>query len=272
MTDDRRSREDQMTSSTPNQAGEGAMREALEAALKEGRMLLQQAIGCAENHYGGDHEMFGLPGWLADSQARLEALSALSKPEPLPAGQGGEQVAREYRLDLDEKGDLDDLSYVGHAHLERMSSESFYLGLYDNAKGGLQIWLYAKRGKLHVNFETIDTPALSPPLSGGWRSMDSAPRDGTHILIAFGQDHVSVGAYHRNDDDPHPWKFMDSQGEGLPIFNGARDDQYGPSKWQPLPAPPSPLGLGKTDLLASQDRHQPSAATSLRSDPKQVKP
>ncbi|MBU0801409.1 MAG: hypothetical protein KKA05_10480 [Alphaproteobacteria bacterium] len=77
----------------------------------------------------------------------------------------------------------------------------------------------------------------------GWKTIDSAPRDGTHILIAFGQDHVSVGSYHRNDDDLHPWKFMDSQGEGLPILNGARDDQYGPSKWRPLPSAPD--GEGK---------------------------
>lgn len=72
-----------------------------------------------------------------------------------------------------------------------------------------------------------------------WQPIETAPRDGTHVLIAFGSDHVSVGSYHRNDDDPYPWKFMDSQGEGLPIFNGARDDKYGPTHWAPMPATPT---------------------------------
>lgn len=72
----------------------------------------------------------------------------------------------------------------------------------------------------------------------GWQPIKSAPRDGTMILIAFGPDSVSVGCYSRNDDDLHPWKFMDSQAEGLPIFNGARDDIYGPSYWMPLPHAP----------------------------------
>lgn len=69
----------------------------------------------------------------------------------------------------------------------------------------------------------------------GWRHMDSAPRDGRLILLAFGSDHTSTGAYHRNEDDPYPWKFIDTQGEGLPIFNGARDDKYGPTGWMEHP-------------------------------------
>jgi hypothetical protein len=73
-----------------------------------------------------------------------------------------------------------------------------------------------------------------------WQPIETAPRDGTHILIAFGEDVVSVAAYHRSDDELHPWKFLDSQGSGLPFFNGARDDQYGPTQWQPLPKAPRP--------------------------------
>lgn len=68
-----------------------------------------------------------------------------------------------------------------------------------------------------------------------WQPISTAPRDGTHILIAFGQDGVSSAMYTRNLDDAHPWKFMDRQQDGVPIFNGARDDQYGPSHWMPLP-------------------------------------
>lgn len=68
-----------------------------------------------------------------------------------------------------------------------------------------------------------------------WRPMSTAPRDGTPILIAFGSDCTSSAIYSRNDDDRHPWKFIDTQGPGLPIFNGARDDRYGPTGWMPLP-------------------------------------
>jgi hypothetical protein len=79
-----------------------------------------------------------------------------------------------------------------------------------------------------------DVPAMS------WRPMNTAPRDGTHILIAFGQDWTSSAVYVRADGDNFPWKFIDSQGEGRPVLNGARDDEYGPSGWMPLPKWASP--------------------------------
>ena len=52
---------------------------ALEKSLKIGRLLLQNSIGCAVNHYGSDREIHGLPGWLADTEKHLvECASALS--------------------------------------------------------------------------------------------------------------------------------------------------------------------------------------------------
>jgi len=52
---------------------------ALEKSLKAGRLLLQNSIGCAVNHYGSDREIHGLPGWLADTEKHLvECASALS--------------------------------------------------------------------------------------------------------------------------------------------------------------------------------------------------
>lgn len=72
-----------------------------------------------------------------------------------------------------------------------------------------------------------------------WDRIATAPRDGTMIMLAWGRDAVSCGAYSRNDDDLYPWKFLDSQGDGLPIFNGAIDGPYGPTHWAPMPdAPP----------------------------------
>ena len=62
------------------------LREAAETLRKEAFLLLQNSEGCALNHYGNDHELFGMPGWLADSRQRIEgaaaALATLTKPEP----------------------------------------------------------------------------------------------------------------------------------------------------------------------------------------------
>lgn len=93
------------------------------------------------------------------------------------------------------------------------------------------------------------------PASDGstWRPMDTAPRDGTHILIAFGQDWTSSAVYVSAADDRFPWKFLDSQGEGRPFLNGARDDEYGPSGWMPLPGwePTTPPTLNDQTSRAS---------------------
>lgn len=51
--------------------------ERLEGAAKtlgtEAALLLQNSEGCAQNHYGNDCEQFGMPQWLVDSRARIEA-------------------------------------------------------------------------------------------------------------------------------------------------------------------------------------------------------
>lgn len=58
---------------------QGALLPALEVLRRECSLLLQNAEGCAVNHYGGDHELFGMPGWLADARTNIEAaLCALS--------------------------------------------------------------------------------------------------------------------------------------------------------------------------------------------------
>ena len=79
---------------------------------------------------------------------------------------------------------------------------------------------------------------VTPP-EAQWQPIETAPRDGTHILIAFGEDGVCSATYSADDADAWPWKFVDQQGVGRPIFNGARDDKYGPTDWQPLPASPT---------------------------------
>lgn len=67
-----------------------------------------------------------------------------------------------------------------------------------------------------------------------WLNINSAPRDGTSILLRFGQDGVSTGWWKDDDSDPRPWKFLDRNGDD-PIANSCRDGEYGPSHWMPLP-------------------------------------
>lgn len=51
-------------------------RELLKRVRTSMVLLQQNSEGCAANHYGGDHQMFGMPGWLIDTRADLDALTA----------------------------------------------------------------------------------------------------------------------------------------------------------------------------------------------------
>lgn len=72
------------------------VRVAAETLRKEAFLLLQNSEGCALNHYGHDAELFGMPGWLVDSRARIEAaakaLSSPSEGESAPASSGAGDV------------------------------------------------------------------------------------------------------------------------------------------------------------------------------------
>ncbi|MEP9376154.1 hypothetical protein ABLE91_05530 [Aquabacter sp. CN5-332] len=55
---------------------EALEREAFKHLLLTAKLLYQNAVGCAVNHYAVDFETQGLPGWLADSWAHIEAAEA----------------------------------------------------------------------------------------------------------------------------------------------------------------------------------------------------
>lgn len=63
------------------EARERELVEALESAVHEASLLLQNSEGCAANHYGGDHEAFGMPGWLTDCRDRIAAARAALTPD-----------------------------------------------------------------------------------------------------------------------------------------------------------------------------------------------
>lgn len=49
------------------------LREALGKLRTTAALLQQNSEGCAVEHHGHDFQEFGMPGWLADTQADIEA-------------------------------------------------------------------------------------------------------------------------------------------------------------------------------------------------------
>jgi hypothetical protein len=77
-----------------------------------------------------------------------------------------------------------------------------------------------------------------------WRPIESAPRDGTVVILLDGELAICGMFFLVNDHDRHPWKFLDPQLDDDGFINGT----YSPTHWQPLPAPPDcglPIKLDK---------------------------
>lgn len=82
--------------------GQGVVidRDALTRIRTSMALLQQNAEGCATNHYGNDHELFGLPGWLADTRADLDRLTA-TLASPSQTEEQVEAVARRELANID---------------------------------------------------------------------------------------------------------------------------------------------------------------------------
>lgn len=78
---------------------------------------------------------------------------------------------------------------------------------------------------------------------GGWQPIETAPKDGTHILLlgVLKHDRVTIGFY--DDDGSSWWAYFHPR---LPMGG-----DLNPTHWQPLPSPPPPearsAGLLETD-------------------------
>jgi hypothetical protein len=76
-----------------SQENEG-LRTALTKLRLTARLLLQNAEGCAINHYGEDFQLFGPPGWIVDCEAVIvEAEAAI--PSALPLSEEGIPLSEE---------------------------------------------------------------------------------------------------------------------------------------------------------------------------------
>ncbi|MCU1139248.1 Lar family restriction alleviation protein [Stenotrophomonas maltophilia] len=84
-----------------------------------------------------------------------------------------------------------------------------------------------------------------------WQSMATCPRDGTAVLLRWGEDHVSPGWWCaavspiQNEDGTwpretggFPWAFFDMN-DGVAFVNHAVDTEYGPTHWAPYVYPPA---------------------------------
>jgi hypothetical protein len=68
-----------------------------------------------------------------------------------------------------------------------------------------------------------------------WKPIESAPKDGTCILLTDGAT-VTAGIYDANGGK-HPWFVLDERDSEF--TNGWQDtERYGPDFWMPLPTPP----------------------------------
>lgn len=81
----------------------------------------------------------------------------------------------------------------------------------------------------HGSYAAMEA-ALTAALSAGWRPIESAPKDGTKILIFEPEGEIAivsyVGAASYGD---FPWKIWGG-------YSSYRIDV--PTRWQPLPPPP----------------------------------
>ena len=67
--------------------------------------------------------------------------------------------------------------------------------------------------------------------SNGWRPIETAPKDGTTIILANGE-RAGIGFWREFTQSGYPWRNW--------FFNMLNSQPYAPTHWQPLPPPPEP--------------------------------
>jgi hypothetical protein len=69
-----------------------------------------------------------------------------------------------------------------------------------------------------------------------WQPIETAPKDGTRILVAIDED-MECAAWALYDDEEGGGRWIDAMGEA--VWNGEE-----PEYWMPLPKSPSPPAAG----------------------------
>lgn len=81
--------------------------------------------------------------------------------------------------------------------------------------------------------------ALSAAKAGGWLPIETAPKDGTEVLLLFSKAEYILGKPHGRVRAACWAGSGSSANWSIPYF---KDDA--PTAWQPLPAPPAQRGEG----------------------------
>ena len=71
---------------------------------------------------------------------------------------------------------------------------------------------------------------------GGWQPIETAPTDGTRILVAGGKSQVHIARWNDDRYAQKPGPYFAYESSGRPSVSDDRAAQ--PTLWQPLPAPP----------------------------------
>lgn len=112
-------------------------------------------------------------------------------------------------------------------------------------------WSYGLRGAMELALKAALPYLQGEAVPVAWQSMATCPRDGSVVLLRWGEDHVSPGWWCapvspiQNDDGTwppdtggFPWAFFDTD-NGRSFVNHAVDTKYGPTQWaeyHPQPA------------------------------------
>lgn len=101
----------------------------------------------------------------------------------------------------------------------------------------------------HVADSSVTQAAPRSSTSTAWRSIESAPLDGTIILITRGEDRrvyaayygLAAGVYSEEGlaDASYPWILFDSQ---FGLDAGTIHGSFKPTYWMPLPNPKTAEG------------------------------
>lgn len=82
---------------------------------------------------------------------------------------------------------------------------------------------------------TINDPPIGIGAIGAWRPIETAPKDGTQIMVwrrsSFGSGYFRLDRWTRDWREHEDWEGnREGQGEG---------SMYPPTHWTPLPTPPA---------------------------------
>lgn len=94
--------------------------------------------------------------------------------------------------------------------------------------------------KIREGIRAVLAATRTPDAAGGWEAIESAPRDGTRILlIGHRGDQIDIGEY-----GAHGRYLGKVQGYEV-CWSTAPGYKVTPTHWRPLPAPPSDAQAGE---------------------------